>query len=134
MPTGEHGLMPWVMLVDVHSEGQEVADDLCTVLSGAQTNTSGIVSPRKHMPMPPIPAESNSSHSLTTYMKRTRLAVPYHMAFVCEHSTNTVSRGIAGKNQGKMLSRYAMTPGIPCRTLSITCWKIPGADEIPNGR
>ena len=28
MPTGEHGLKPGVMLVDVHSGGQEVADDL----------------------------------------------------------------------------------------------------------
>ena len=40
MPNSEHGQMPEVMLIDVHSGGQEVANDQC----GVQTNMNGTVS------------------------------------------------------------------------------------------
>ena len=33
-----------------------------------------------------------------------------------------------------MSSKYTITPGIPCRTLSITRWKIPGVEETPYGK
>ena len=81
MPNGEHGQMPEVMLVNVHSGGQEVSDDQCSAQSGVQTNMNGTVSPRKHTPTPPFQVVSNSSHSQTMYVMHTRLAVPNHQAF-----------------------------------------------------